>query len=78
MEEKKARGASEWAEEADAFSVAYLTSAEEYPDDEYLDMSKSSSLKQTKAQVSSLFGYLWWFKWQEVYACVCLCSPVCV
>lgn len=25
--------------------VAQLTSAEEYPDDEYLDMSKSSSLK---------------------------------
>jgi len=24
----------------------HLTSADEYPDDEYLDMSKSSSLKQ--------------------------------
>lgn len=28
----------------DTWSLRHLTSAEEYPDDEYLDMSKSSSL----------------------------------
>lgn len=27
------------------WSLRHLTSAEEYPDEEYLDMSKSSSLK---------------------------------
>lgn len=33
--------------EADGTDIsAQLTSAEEYPDDEYLDMSKSSSLKK--------------------------------
>ena len=30
----------------DTWSLRHLTSAEEYPDDEYLDMSKSSSLKR--------------------------------
>lgn len=29
----------------DTWSLRHLTSAEEYPDEEYLDMSKSSSLK---------------------------------
>lgn len=28
----------------DTWSLRHLTSAEEYPDEEYLDMSKSSSL----------------------------------
>ena len=30
----------------DTWSLRHLTSAEEYPDDEYLDMSKSSSLRK--------------------------------
>lgn len=29
----------------DTWSLRHLTSAEEYPDEEYLDMSKSSSLQ---------------------------------
>lgn len=29
----------------DTWSLRHLTSAEEYPDEEYLDMSKSSSLE---------------------------------
>lgn len=32
----------------DTWSLRHLTSAEEYPDEEYLDMSKSSSLKDTR------------------------------
>lgn len=47
-------GRSEWDEE-DVGSLSYLTSAEEYPDDEYLDMSKSSSLKQTNKKDKSAF-----------------------
>lgn len=42
--EKRRRSA---CDEEDVGALSYLTSAEEYPDDEYLDMSKSSSLKQT-------------------------------
>lgn len=64
---EEGEGWSELEDEADALSATYLTSAEEYPDDEYLDMSKSSSLKPTnkkKANVSSLF--------------VCLCGKKCV
>lgn len=34
----------------DTWSLRHLTSAEEYPDEEYLDMSKSSSLKDTRHQ----------------------------
>lgn len=46
--EEEGKGVSKWdEEEADVCSLDLLTSAEEYPDDEYLDMSKSSSLKQT-------------------------------
>lgn len=30
------------------WSLRHLTSAEEYPDEEYLDMSKSSSLKDRR------------------------------
>ncbi len=53
MEEKR-KGVSKRDEEADVCFMDLLTSAEEYPDDEYLDMSKSSSLKQTnKTYVSS-------------------------
>lgn len=33
------------------WSLRHLTSAEEYPDEEYLDMSKSSSLKYKSAAV---------------------------
>lgn len=32
------------------WSLRHLTSAEEYPDEEYLDMSKSSSLKYKRNQ----------------------------
>lgn len=32
----------------DTWSLRHLTSAEEYPDEEYLDMSKSSSLKDKR------------------------------
>lgn len=32
------------------WSLRHLTSAEEYPDEEYLDMSKSSSLKDRRHQ----------------------------
>lgn len=32
----------------DTWSLRHLTSAEEYPDEEYLDMSKSSSLKSIR------------------------------
>ena len=32
----------------DTWSLRHLTSAEEYPDEEYLDMSKSSSLKDRR------------------------------
>lgn len=32
------------------WSLRHLTSAEEYPDEEYLDMSKSSSLKYKRDQ----------------------------
>lgn len=35
----------------DTWSLRHLTSAEEYPDEEYLDMSKSSSLKQETSAV---------------------------
>lgn len=67
MEER--RGGGGWHVEA----VTYLTSAEEYPDDEYLDMSKSSSLKETEAQVSFLF-----FCVLDVHVAqgVWMCSPV--
>lgn len=34
----------------DTWSLRHLTSAEEYPDEEYLDMSKSSSLKDRRQQ----------------------------
>lgn len=34
----------------DTWSLRHLTSAEEYPDEEYLDMSKSSSLKDRRHQ----------------------------
>lgn len=34
----------------DTWSLRHLTSAEEYPDEEYLDMSKSSSLKDKRHQ----------------------------
>lgn len=34
----------------DTWSLRHLTSAEEYPDDEYLDMSKSSSLRDRRQQ----------------------------
>lgn len=36
----------------DTWSLRHLTSAEEYPDEEYLDMSKSSSLKDRRHQQS--------------------------
>lgn len=64
---REGKGVSEWNEEADVCSVTHLTSAEEYPDDEYLDMSKSSSLKQNrnKAHVSFLFVFIV-FMLQEV------------
>lgn len=34
----------------DTWSLRHLTSAEEYPDEEYLDMSKSSSLKDRRLE----------------------------
>ncbi len=37
----------------DTWSLRHLTSAEEYPDEEYLDMSKSSSLKDRRQQESA-------------------------
>lgn len=36
------------------WSLRHLTSAEEYPDEEYLDMSKSSSLKYKQHQQLSV------------------------
>lgn len=34
-----------------------LTSAEEYPDEEYLDMSKSSSLQKNKQEKAQTFRF---------------------
>ncbi len=68
----------EWVNETDICSIAYLTSAEEYPDDEYLDMSKSSSLKQTNKNTVSLLFVCLWCVWGKKCINVCLCSPVCV
>lgn len=46
------------------WSLRHLTSAEEYPDEEYLDMSKSSSLKYKRDQ------QLWVGQW--ILDCGCL------
>ena len=37
----------------DTWSLRHLTSAEEYPDEEYLDMSKSSSLQNGEESKTS-------------------------
>lgn len=51
----------------DTWSLRHLTSAEEYPDEEYLDMSKSSSLKGSQREKMRV----WKGKW---YTCTAQCS----
>lgn len=51
----------------DTWSLRHLTSAEEYPDEEYLDMSKSSSLKGSQREKMRVWKGEW-------YICTAQCS----
>lgn len=59
----------------------YLTSAEEYPDDEYLDMSKSSSLEQNRKTLlfvicfHKIYVTKHWFICVFEFTCLCLRPP---